>query len=82
MALLVFVKMQVAEKFVFWRKFAGLLKLQNDVRACEYEDIRVMWEILNRNESEFGHSPKKTNKGQKYWKLFKWARCAPYICRS
>ena len=37
-------------------KIAGLLKLRHDVRACEYEDIRVMWEILNRNESEFGHS--------------------------
>ncbi|KAK7266222.1 hypothetical protein RIF29_18864 [Crotalaria pallida] len=60
---------------------SGLLKLRHDVRACEYEDIRVMWEMLNRNESEFVHSPVKSKK-RHYWKFFKWARCAPYISRS
>ncbi|XP_027359162.1 uncharacterized protein LOC113867862 [Abrus precatorius] len=59
----------------------GLLKLRHDVRACEYEDIRVMWEMLNRNESDFGHSSGKSKKRQ-CWKLLRWARCAPYICRS
>lgn len=58
---------------------AGLKKLRNDVKSCEYEDIRVMWEMLNRNESlsEFGggNSPNKIKKIH-YLKLFKWARCA------
>jgi len=49
------------------------------VKSCEYEDIRVMWEMLNRNESfsEFGggNSPNKIKKIH-YLKLFKWARCA------
>lgn len=57
----------------------GLKKLRNDVKSCEYEDIRVMWEMLNRNESlsEFGggNSPNKIKKIH-YLKLFKWARCA------
>ncbi|TKY50309.1 hypothetical protein E2542_SST27768 [Spatholobus suberectus] len=60
----------------------GLLKLRHDVRACEYEDIQVMWEILNRNESEFGHSSGKGNKKGQCWKLLIWARCAPYMCRA
>ncbi|KHN34165.1 uncharacterized protein LOC114397979 [Glycine soja] len=63
----------------------GLLKLSNDVRACEYEDIQVMWEILNRNESEFGHSSstrKGNNKKGHCWKLLRWARCAPCMCRT
>lgn len=66
-------------------KIAGLLKLSNDVRACEYEDIQVMWEILNRNESEFGRSSstrKGNNKKGHCWKLLRWARCAPCMCRT
>ena len=54
-------------------KCAGLKKLRNDVKSCEYEDIRVMWEMLNRNESlsEFGggNSPNKIKKIH-YLKLF------------
>ncbi|KAJ1390462.1 hypothetical protein SESBI_37472 [Sesbania bispinosa] len=56
----------------------GLLKLRHDVKSCEYEDIRVMWEMLNRYESDFGQSPRKSKK-RHYWKLFRWARCAPYF---
>ncbi|KAE9612761.1 hypothetical protein Lalb_Chr06g0176491 [Lupinus albus] len=55
-----------------------------EVRACEYEDIRVMWEMLiNRNnESEFVHSC-VTSKKSHYWKFFNWAWCAtPYITTS
>ncbi|WVZ14723.1 hypothetical protein V8G54_012289 [Vigna mungo] len=53
----------------------------HDVRACEYEDIQVMWEMLNRNESNKNNSNNK-KKGQ-CWKLLNWARCAPYyyMCR-
>ncbi|KAG2383932.1 uncharacterized protein HKW66_Vig0153050 [Vigna angularis] len=58
-----------------------LLKLRHDVRACEYEDIQVMWEMLNRNESNKNNTNNK-KKGQ-FWKLLNWARCAPYyyMCR-
>jgi hypothetical protein len=64
---------------------AGLKKLTHDIQSCEYEDIRVMWEMLNRNESlsEFGsNSPNKIKK-MHYLKLFKCPRCAaPYISHS
>ncbi|CAL0317237.1 unnamed protein product [Lupinus luteus] len=61
----------------------GLLKLRHEVRACEYEDIRVMWEMLNRNnESEFVHSSVRSKK-RHYLKFFKWAWCAtPYFTSS
>ncbi|KAF7819640.1 elongation factor [Senna tora] len=59
----------------------GLLKLRHDVRACEYKDIHVMWGMLERNDSVFA-SPEKGKKRRNYWKLFRWARCAPCICRS
>ncbi|QCE08804.1 hypothetical protein DEO72_LG10g22 [Vigna unguiculata] len=31
---------------------AGLLKLQDDVQTCGYEDVQVMWEMLQRTESD------------------------------
>ncbi|XP_022954157.1 uncharacterized protein LOC111456503 [Cucurbita moschata] len=31
---------------------AGLLKLHDDVETCGYEDVKVMWEMLRRSESE------------------------------
>ncbi|KAJ1429239.1 hypothetical protein SESBI_08595 [Sesbania bispinosa] len=31
---------------------AGLLKLEDDVESCEYEDIQVMWEMLQRTEAQ------------------------------
>nr|AFK36623.1 unknown [Lotus japonicus] len=56
----------------------GLLKLRHDVRACEYDDIRVMWEMLNGNESEFVQSQSPGKSKKYHWKLFRWARCAQY----
>ncbi|XP_054789491.1 uncharacterized protein LOC129295035 [Prosopis cineraria] len=59
----------------------GLLKIRNEVKASEYHDIHVMWEMLKRNESELTGSPGKSKK-RHYLKLFRWARCAPCIIRS
>ncbi|KAL2335603.1 hypothetical protein Fmac_016816 [Flemingia macrophylla] len=60
----------------------GLLNLRHDVRACEYEDIQVMWEMLNRSESEFGHSSVKGNNKRQCLKFLRWARCGPYMYRD
>ncbi|OAY23014.1 hypothetical protein MANES_18G044800v8 [Manihot esculenta] len=59
----------------------GLLKLHHDVRACEYEDVRVMWEMLKRNETE---NAKLSGKKKKrcLWDCFSWARCTPYFGHS
>ena len=60
---------------------SGILKLRNDVRTCEYEDVHVMWEMLKRNETELAHSPTKRKK-RPFWNILVWARRAPYLCRS
>ncbi|PON46126.1 hypothetical protein TorRG33x02_326930 [Trema orientale] len=31
----------------------GLLKLQDDVEMCGYEDVRIMWDILSKTESNY-----------------------------
>jgi hypothetical protein len=59
--------------------WTGLLKLRRDVRACEYEDVQVMWEMLKRNETE--PSPERSKK-RFYLNFFEWTRCTPYLCRS
>ncbi|KAI4351514.1 hypothetical protein L6164_005880 [Bauhinia variegata] len=53
---------------------SGLLKLRRDVRACEYEDIHVMWEMLQRSETDYCQSPKKSKK-----RRHRWSRRTPYI---
>ncbi|KAF2309651.1 hypothetical protein GH714_004459 [Hevea brasiliensis] len=50
----------------------GLLKLHHDVRACEYEDVRVMWEMLKRNETENAKLSGR-NKKRSFWDCFSWA---------
>ncbi|EEF52301.1 conserved hypothetical protein [Ricinus communis] len=61
----------------------GLLKLRHDVRACEYEDVRIMWEMLRRTETESARQsqPVKSKK-RCFWKCFSWARCSPYFGRN
>ncbi|KAJ4701639.1 Elongation factor 4 [Melia azedarach] len=59
----------------------GLLRLRRDVRSCEYRDVQVMWEMLNRNEAGYVRSPAKSKK-RFCWNFFQWARCTPYLYRS
>ncbi|XP_007018533.2 PREDICTED: uncharacterized protein LOC18592002 [Theobroma cacao] len=60
---------------------SGLLKLRKDVRSCEYEDVHVMWEMLRRNETEVGRSPRRCKK-RPLSNCFEWARRAPFLCRG
>nr|POE98928.1 hypothetical protein CFP56_75242 [Quercus suber] len=53
-----------------------LLKLRHDVSTCEYEDVRVMWEMLKRSETE-QVIPEKSKK-RSFWNIFDWARSAKY----
>lgn len=61
------------------------MKLRKDISSCEYEDVRVMWEMLSRNEAETIRSP-TTSKGRcrkrPLWNCFEWAKRAPFFCRS
>ncbi|KAF4394701.1 hypothetical protein CsatB_019232 [Cannabis sativa] len=58
----------------------GLLKLHDDVQMCGYEDVQVMWEILQRTESEMlgsnnnnlnDHQPKR--KHRLFPRVFVWS---------
>ncbi|XP_062155051.1 uncharacterized protein LOC133863080 [Alnus glutinosa] len=51
---------------------AGLLKLHDDVQTCGYQDVQVMWEMLNRSESYLmEHHPKR--KQRAFWRVFLWS---------
>ncbi|GMI89686.1 hypothetical protein like AT5G43150 [Hibiscus trionum] len=63
----------------------GHLKLGKDVSSCEYEDVRVMWEMLSRNEAETIRirSPRKRScKKRTLSDCLEWAKRAPFLCRS
>ncbi|TYG79026.1 hypothetical protein ES288_D02G108600v1, partial [Gossypium darwinii] len=66
------------------RKSAHMM-LRKDISSCEYEDVRVMWEMLSRNEAETIRSP-TTSKGRcrkrPLWNCFEWAKRSPFLCRS
>ncbi|KAL1358018.1 uncharacterized protein LOC107482508 [Arachis duranensis] len=49
---------------------AGLLKLEDDVQTCEYEDIQVMWEMLRRTESDVSIHKRKQQQ-QPFWRVLK-----------
>ncbi|XXG46425.1 hypothetical protein AAC387_Pa02g1279 [Persea americana] len=60
----------------------GLLKLRHEIRTCEYEDVHVMWEMLQRTETEVqGRREVNKSKGP-FWKMFAWASRTPYLCRA
>ncbi|XP_028772034.1 uncharacterized protein LOC114751177 [Neltuma alba] len=49
----------------------GLLKLQDDIQTCGYQDVQVMWEMLRRTEPEAVDSHQK-RKQQPFWGIFVW----------
>lgn len=54
---------------------AGLLKLHDDVQTCGYQDVQVMWEMLQRSESELlGHHHDHPKRKQRpFWRVFVWS---------
>ncbi|KAK1576992.1 hypothetical protein Q3G72_018131 [Acer saccharum] len=55
----------------------GLLKLHNDVESCEYQDIKVMWEMLNQSEAQLITTTTTTTTNNKrrqrpFWRVFVW----------
>ncbi|KAJ8773957.1 hypothetical protein K2173_009388 [Erythroxylum novogranatense] len=57
------------------RRNGGLLKLHNDVQSCGYEDIQVMWELLERSKLEAVANAK--HKRRPIWKVFVWSKHSP-----
>ncbi|URD99354.1 hypothetical protein MUK42_29071 [Musa troglodytarum] len=71
----------------------GLKRLRKEVRTCEYEDVRVMWEILRKADSETRRRPspagreirrrrrrRRRGHGDIWASLFDWAPCC--LCRN
>lgn len=55
----------------------GIFILSQEVQACEYEDVRIMWEMLKRTETthEVARSPSpKWLKNKPVRNAFAWAR--------
>ncbi|KAK0595469.1 hypothetical protein LWI29_006995 [Acer saccharum] len=54
----------------------GLLKLHNDVESCEYQDIKVMWEMLNQSEAQLITTTTTTTNNKRrqrpFWRVFVW----------
>lgn len=48
---------------------AGLVKLQDDVQTCGYEDVQVMWEMLQKTETEVVDNHHK-RKQLPFWRVF------------
>ncbi|KAI5674095.1 hypothetical protein M9H77_14459 [Catharanthus roseus] len=53
----------------------GLLSLRDDVETCEYQDVHVMWDILNRLQAEetadqSPSGPSVINKKSHSWRTF------------
>ncbi|XP_010556437.1 PREDICTED: uncharacterized protein LOC104825766 [Tarenaya hassleriana] len=66
-------------KFRLGIRDTGLLKLKQDVRTSEYEDIHILWDMIHKKEelSRYPKTPKKT-----CWNLVELARRAPSLCRN
>ncbi|CAD5168598.1 unnamed protein product [Musa acuminata subsp. malaccensis] len=48
----------------------GIIKLQNDVQMCGYQDVQVMWEMVRISEMELSNKPKKRKR--LLWRLLAW----------
>lgn len=58
----------VATRMRTRKRGRGLLKLYNDVQTCGYQDVQVMWEMVQN--SEICLSPKRR---RSTWRLCWWA---------
>ncbi|KAG6472254.1 uncharacterized protein LOC122029877 [Zingiber officinale] len=46
--------------FRFGLRKSGLMRLRREVRTCEYEDVRVMWELLTESARAGSYRPATT----------------------
>lgn len=63
------------------------MELRNEIRTCEYEDVRVMWELLRRKGDCLGQysqlTPPPPRSSPQLWSVFRWAAQAPRrLCSS
>ncbi|KNA23765.1 hypothetical protein SOVF_022290 [Spinacia oleracea] len=46
----------------------GILILSQEVKACEYEDVRIMWEMLKKSETTTTNDVTRSNSSPKWLK--------------
>ncbi|KAH7652487.1 hypothetical protein IHE45_19G020600 [Dioscorea alata] len=54
---------------------SGLGRLKREVSTCEYEDVRVMWEMLSGGQKRFAHHRPARVEGKRHVKsgILGWA---------
>ncbi|KAK9756238.1 hypothetical protein RND81_01G083500 [Saponaria officinalis] len=59
-----------------FRKQRSIMMLSQEVQACEYEDVRIMWEMLQKTESGTRAVPRSPTwmKNNRFRNVFAWAR--------
>ncbi|KAG7024293.1 hypothetical protein SDJN02_13107, partial [Cucurbita argyrosperma subsp. argyrosperma] len=71
---------RIASRLGFRKR--GLLKLGRDVRACEYGDVQVMWEMVKRNEKEVVGVQERRRKRRSLLNILWWGGSGACIgCR-
>ncbi|KAF8052560.1 hypothetical protein N665_1545s0007 [Sinapis alba] len=62
-------------------RHSGLLRLQNDVSSCEYEDIHIMWNLLHKIEDPTHTRSAQFNKRIQQKKKACWNLLGSYLCQ-
>lgn len=52
---------------------AGLVKLEDDVQTCGYEDVQVMWEMLHKTQSQLIQQHNHKRKQHPSWGVLVWS---------
>ncbi|PIN22095.1 hypothetical protein CDL12_05185 [Handroanthus impetiginosus] len=55
----------------------GHVKLRQEIRTCEYEDVHILWHMLKRNETDLTRSKRGPS-----WGFVQWAKHTPLLCRG
>ncbi|CAH2047004.1 unnamed protein product [Thlaspi arvense] len=62
-------------------RHSGLLRLQNDVSSCEYEDIHIMWNLLHKNEDPTPTRGARIQQRIQQRKKACWNLFGSYLCQ-
>ncbi|KAK6130815.1 hypothetical protein DH2020_035438 [Rehmannia glutinosa] len=57
----------------------GIVKLKQDVRTCEYEDVHILWDMLKRKET---HMSADTIRKGPFSEFVQWAKHTTLCCRG
>ena len=69
------------------RKNAEHMKLQQDIKSCEYEDVHVLWEMLKKHDTDLSGSDCSETQlikkgGASFWEILQFPKQPPLICHT